>query len=263
MPNILDQILDVKRREVADLRPRLAALKSAARDAASPRGFAQALKRPTAGPIRIIAEVKHRSPSAGLLVEPFVPADIARRYEQGGADAISCLTDCDFFGGGIGHLAEVHAAVRLPVLRKDFIIDEVQVYEARAAGADAILLIAEALDLAAMTNLAALAASLGMDVLAEAHGDAMVDRAIACGAALVGINNRDLATFKVDLATTERLAPRVLAAGRLLVAESGVKTAADVKRLLAAGADAILVGEGLLKSGNPIGRLAEFRLARA
>jgi len=278
MPNILDRILAVKRREVADLRPRLESLKAAARDAELPRGFARALRRPKEGvrslkgvglltpssdagaPIRIIAEIKHRSPSAGILIDPFVPAAIARQYEQGGADAISCLTDRDFFGGSIAHLAEVHAATRLPVLRKDFIIEEVQIYEARAAGADAILLIAEALEPAAMTDLAALAASLGMDVLAEAHSEPMAGRAIACGAALVGINNRDLATFKVDLATTERLAPRVLAAGRILVAESGVKTAADVKRLLAAGADAILVGEGLLRSGDVGARLAEFKM---
>jgi indole-3-glycerol phosphate synthase len=260
--NILDQILEAKRREVEDLRPRLADLKAAARDAGPPRGFARAVKRPQGRPIRIIAEVKHRSPSAGVIIEPFLPADIARRYEQGGADAISCLTDCGFFGGCVDHLREVRAAVRLPVLRKDFIIDEVQVYEARAAGADAILLIAEALGAAAMAGLAALAAELGMDVLAEAHSDPMVEQAIACGAALVGINNRDLATFKVDLATTERLAPPVLSAGRILVAESGIKTTADVQRLLAAGADAILVGEGLLRSGDVAARLAVFRGAR-
>ena len=308
MPTILDEILAVKRREVADLAPRLARLRSAARDAPPPRGFAAALRRgrgpqetgavpfsrrcekgtvpvsagPRAkkgtapvskqpetgaapffagGPIRIIAEVKHRSPSAGVIIEPFDPTDIARQYADAGADAISCLTDREFFGGCIDHLREVRAAVGLPVLRKDFLIAPVQVYEARAAGADAVLLIAEALEAAEMADLAALAADLGMDVLAEAHSEAALERAIACGAACVGINNRDLATFKVDLATTERLAPAVLAAGRVLVAESGVKSAADVRRLLAAGADAILVGEGLLKSGAIAEKLAEFKNA--
>jgi len=322
MPSILERILAVKRREVADLAPRVDALRSAALDAPPPRGFAAALRRgrglketgavpfsrccekgtvpvsgpprakkgtapvsnpPSAaaapllrrtgqpetgaapffasGPIRIIAEVKHRSPSAGVIIEPFVPADIARRYAEGGADAISCLTDREFFGGAIGHLSEVRAAVALPVLRKDFLIAPVQVYEARAAGADAVLLIAEALEAAEMADLAALAADLGMDALAEAHGEAALEKAIACGAACVGINNRDLATFKVDLATAERLAPAVLAAGRVLVAESGIKAAADVRRLLAAGADAILVGEGLLKSGAIAETLAEFKNA--
>jgi indole-3-glycerol phosphate synthase len=283
---ILDDILAVKRREVAATLPRLAELKSAARDAPPSRGFAAALRRrksdaqgppnqgatgglpasvsagDPAAAIRIIAEVKHRSPSAGVIVDPFDPVAIARLYAAAGADAISCLTDRDFFGGSIDDLRAVRAAVLVPVLRKDFIIDEVQIFEARAAGADAILLIAEALDLAAMPDLASLAAGLGMDVLAEAHSAPAAERAIACGAALVGINNRDLATFKVDLAATERLAPRVLAAGRALVAESGIKSAADVSRLLAAGADAILVGEGLLRSGRIAEKLAEFKAAR-
>jgi len=267
MPDILDNILAVKRREVAHLAPRLADLRFAARDAPPPRGFARALRRKKGPgpfvtiPVRVIAEVKHRSPSAGVIIDPFVPADIARQYADAGADAISCLTDREFFGGSIEHLRQVRAAVGLPVLRKDFIIAAEQVYEARGAGADAILLIAEALEQAEMTDLAGLAGSFGMDVLAEAHSEPAVEKAIACGAACVGINNRDLATFRVDLATTERLAPAVLAAGRVLVAESGIKTGADVKRLLAAGADAILVGEGLLKSGDIAAKLAEFRNA--
>jgi len=216
---------------------------------------------PPGEPIRIIAEVKHRSPSAGVIVEPFVPADLARQYADGGADAISCLTDREFFGGEIAHLSEVRAAVRLPVLRKDFIIAVPQVYEARAAGADAMLLIAEAVEKSLMADLAGLAADLGLDVLAEAHSEQAAAQAVECGAALVGINNRDLKTFKVDLATTERLAALVLEAGRVLVAESGIKTADDVKRLLACGCDAILVGEGLLKSGDIARKIAEFKEA--
>ena len=263
MPTILDKILAVKRQEVAALAPRLAELRAACRAAPPPRGLAAVLRKTSGtGSVRIIAEVKHRSPSAGVICDPFVPAEIARAYEQGGADAISCLTDRDFFGGFIDHLREVRAAVSLPVLRKDFLVAPVQVYEARAAGADAVLLIAEALEQAAMTDLATLAADLGMDVLAEAHSRAAVEKAIACGATLVGVNNRDLATFAVSLGTTERLARRVRDAGRVLVAESGIKTAADVSRLLAAGCDAILVGEGLLRSGNVGAKLAEFKKAR-
>jgi len=213
------------------------------------------------GPIRILAEVKHRSPSAGIISDPFSPADIARAYEAGGADAVSCLTDHRFFGGSIAHLRQVRAAVDLPLLRKDFLIEPVQVLEARAAGADAVLLIAEALESQEMADLAATARGLGMDVLAEAHGEAMLEAAVGSGAALVGINNRDLATFTVDLATTERLAPRVREAGRVLVAESGIRTAADVSRLLASGCDAILVGESLLRSGDVTGKLAAFKAA--
>ena len=262
MPNILDKILAVKRREVADLAPRLADLKAASRRAPPPRSLVRALRRPPADPIRIIAEVKHRSPSAGVLIDPYDPAAIARRYAAAGADAISCLTDGDFFGGALDHLRLVRAAVDLPVLRKDFLIAPVQLYEARAAGADAVLLIAEALAPKALADLAALAADLGMDVLAEAHSAAALEAALACGAPLIGINNRDLATFQVDLATTERLAPQVRAAGRTLVAESGIAGADDVRRLLAAGVDAILVGESLLRSGDIPAKLAEFKGVR-
>ncbi len=261
MLDILRQILDVKRQEVAALAPRRTELKAAARDAAPPRGLARALARPEGLPVRVMAEVKHRSPSAGVLVDPFDPIAIARRYEAAGADAVSCLTDRQFFGGHLKHLEDVRAAVRLPVLRKDFLIDEVQLDEARAAGADGVLLIAEALEAGRMRELAEAAAELGLDVLAEAHGQAEVEKALACGAPLVGINNRDLSTFEVRLETTEALGPRVKAAGRTLVAESGLKTPADVARVLGAGADAILVGEGLLRSGDVESRIAAFKTA--
>jgi indole-3-glycerol phosphate synthase len=259
VPDFLSKILAVKRREVADLAGRLAGFKAACRDAPPTRSLADALRRAPDEPMRVVAEVKRRSPSAGVIADPFVPAEIAGRYEQGGADAISCLTDGEFFGGSVEHLREVRAAVRLPVLRKDFLIAEAQVYEARAAGADAVLLIAEALEPRQMTDLAFLAADLGMDVLAEAHSDEPLEAAIGCGAVLVGINNRDLQTFQVSLETTERLAAVVRAAGHVLVSESGIKTAADVSRLLACGCDAILVGEGLLKSGDVAVTLAGFK----
>ena len=274
MPNILDNILTVKRREAADLAPRQADLRAAARDAPPARSLSAALRRgqgtvplssrgtvPVSSPIRVVAEIKRRSPSVGVIVDPFDPVRIAATYAAAGAEAISCLTDREFFGGSIEDLRRVRIAVPLPVLRKDFLIAPVQIYEARAAGADAVLLIAEALNPAAMEDLASLAADLGMEVLAEAHGAEALASAIACGAALVGVNNRDLATFKVDLATTERLAPLVRKAGRVLVAESGIAGVADVRRVLAAGADAILVGEALLRSPDIAAKIAEFKCA--
>ncbi len=259
MADILAEILEAKRREVADLTPRLADFKAASRDAPPPRSLADALRRPADAPMRLLAEIKRRSPSAGVLVDPFVPADIARRYEKAGADAISCLTDGRFFGGAIEHLREVRAAVALPVLRKDFLIAAVQVYEARAAGADAVLLIAEALEVRRMTDLAFLAAELGMDVLAEAHSDEPLEAAVGCGARLVGINNRDLATFEVRLETTERLAHIVREADLVLVSESGIRGAADAARLRAAGADAVLIGEALLRSPDVRAAIAELK----
>jgi len=257
--DILQRIVAVKRREVADLAGRAASLRAACRDAPPPRHFAPVLRRGVREPVRIIAEIKRRSPSAGVMADPFDPPTIARRYAQAGAEAISCLTAREFFGGSLEDLRRVREAVTLPVLRKDFIIADSQVSESRAAGADAILLIAEVLEPAQMADLAGRAAELGMDVLAEAHEEGALESAIACGAALVGVNNRDLRTFEVHLETTERLAPRVRAAARVLVSESGIQSAADVARLLRGGVDAILVGESLLRSGDVAAKLAELR----
>ncbi|HET6442702.1 MAG TPA: indole-3-glycerol phosphate synthase TrpC [Phycisphaerae bacterium] len=260
MPDdILSKILAVKCSEVADLADALDDFKAACRDAPPTRRLADVLRRAPDQPMRVVAEIKRRSPSAGVIADPFVPAEIASRYERGGADAISCLTDGEFFGGSVEHLREVRAAVRLPILRKDFLIAAVQVYEARAAGADAVLLIAEALDPRQMTDLAFLAADLGMDVLAEAHSDEPLEAAIGCGAVLVGINNRDLTTFEVRLETTECLAAVVRAAGHVLVSESGIASAADVRRLAAVGVDAVLVGESLLKSPDIPAKIAELK----
>jgi len=247
MPNILDKILAVKRDEVAALRPRLEEFQAACRDAPPVRSLAEALRRtPLSG-----GSTGGQAASGTWSTEsqseiPNLPSEALAKEGP--------LTDERFFGGSIAHLREVRAAVDLPLLRKEFILDPVQVFEARAAGADAVLLIAEALEPTEMADLAALATGLGMDVLAEAHGEAALESAIGCGAPLVGINNRDLTTFAVDLATTERLSPRVREAGRVLVAESGVKSAADVSRLLACGCDAVLVGEGLLRSGDSLRR---------
>jgi indole-3-glycerol phosphate synthase len=242
--NILDRIVEVKRSEVRALSGRASELSSRARDAAPARGFAAALRRP--GEVRLLAEVKRRSPSAGEIRPGADPADVAMSYERGGAAALSVLTDRQFFGGELGFLARVRAAVALPLLRKDFVIDPLQVHEARAAGADAILLIARILSDTQLSELHGLARELGMDALVEVHTAGEMERALDAGCTLAGVNNRDLATFVTDLGLSIRLAPNV-PDGVTLVAESGIRTAADVDRLGAAGFDAILVGESLMR----------------
>ncbi|HSP97473.1 MAG TPA: indole-3-glycerol phosphate synthase TrpC [Candidatus Dormibacteraeota bacterium] len=211
------------------------------------RGFAATLRarRPA-----VIAEVKKASPSKGVIRADFDPVAIARRYAACGAAAISVLTEERYFQGSPAHLEAIRAAVDVPLLRKDFIVDSYQVAEARAWGADAILLIVAALDDATLRALHAAAVELGLDVLVEAHTGEEVDRAVAAGATLIGINNRDLRTFVTTLETAERLYPR-LPAGTLAVAESGIETAADVARLRRAGYDVFLVGESLMRQPDP------------
>jgi len=242
--NILHRIVDVKRAEVRALRGRASELRERASSASPPRGFAAALRRP--GEVRLLAEVKRRSPSAGEIRPGADPVDVARAYREGGAAALSVLTDRDFFGGELAFLERVRAAVDLPVLRKDFVIHPLQLWEARAADADAVLLIVRILTDAEMAGLLTLASELGMDALVEAHTAEEMDRALAAGATLVGINNRDLATFVTDLGLSISLAKGV-SEEVTLVAESGIRTAADVDRLGAAGFDAILVGESLMR----------------
>ncbi|HZP67606.1 MAG TPA: indole-3-glycerol phosphate synthase TrpC [Rudaea sp.] len=263
MSDILARILARKREEIAERRVRvpLADLAARARDAAAPRGFAAALRaKIAAGAPAVIAEVKKASPSQGVIRADFRPAAIARSYAHGGAACLSVLTDVDFFQGADAYLAEARAACTLPVLRKDFTIDAYQVHEARAQGADCILLIVAALDDAALRDLAALAAELGMDVLVEAHDGTELERALATSAALVGINNRDLRTFRTSLETTLDLRDRV-PADRLLVTESGIHAPADVARMRTAGVHAFLVGEALMRAEDPGTELA--RLFRA
>ena len=204
----------------------------------------------------MIAEVKKASPSAGMICPDFDPVRIAREYEAAGAACLSVLTDQKFFQGSLLHLQMVRSSVNLPLLRKDFIIDERQIWEAMTHGADAILLIVRILDDKALKHLHGLATGLGLTALVEVHNEAELDRALAVGARLIGVNNRDLDTLTVDLGTTERLAAKlaghVEAKDKLLVAESGLHTRADVMRVERAGAKAILVGESLLKSKDGI-----------
>jgi indole-3-glycerol phosphate synthase len=263
--NILDQIVLEKRHEVAALppwTPSVTGLKAALDGRGDRRDFMGALRHPRRGSVALIAEVKKASPSAGVICQDFDPARIAREYEEAGATCLSVLTDEKFFQGSLLHLMEVRAAVGLPLLRKDFIIDARQVLECAAFGADAILLIAAILTDAELRDLHDLATGAGLAALVEVHDETELDRALAVGAQLIGVNNRDLRVFQTDLATTERLGRRLRAAPggaeRLLVAESGIRTRSDVERLRRATAQAILVGESLLRDGSPGANAAEL-----
>ena len=242
--NILDRIVAVKRDEVRPLQSRKAELVARAKDAPPPRGFASALRSPSE--VRLLAEVKRRSPSAGDIRPGADPVEVAAAYQRGGAAALSVLTDREFFGGDLDALVRVRQALSLPVIRKDFVVDPLQLWEARAAGADAVLLIVRILSDAQIAELLALAAELGLDALVETHTADEMARALDAGSTLVGVNNRDLGTFVTDLDLSIRLAPDV-PSSVTLVAESGIRTADDVDRLGAAGFDAILVGESLMR----------------
>jgi indole-3-glycerol phosphate synthase len=263
---ILDTIVEQKQREVALLSERVLAagdLRDALLERGERRDFYDALRKPRRGSVGLIAEVKKASPSAGVICPDFDPVRIAKEYEAAGASCLSVLTDEKFFQGSLEYLRAIRAAVKLPLLRKDFIIDERQILEAVEWGADAILLIVAILDDGRLRRFHDLASEAGLAVLVEIHDEAELDRARAIGASLIGVNNRDLKTFKVDLGTTERLAAR-LGKGRasnfesLLVAESGIHTRADVERLQRCGAGAILVGESLMRGGDVVAKAAEL-----
>lgn len=243
----LQQILDVKRTEVAKLLPRAEHLRKSALLRNEFRGFASALDR-GASTLGVIAEVKKASPSAGVIAPDFDPVAIARAYEAAGADCISILTDEQFFQGHLSYLPRIREAIALPCLRKDFIIHEAQIFEACVAGADCILLIVAALEQKELADLFRTAADFQMDVLVEVHTREELDRALELGAKLIGINNRNLHTFEVDLATTEELSEDV-PEDVLLVSESGLKTRADSQRVINCGGNAILVGESLMRAG--------------
>ena len=260
MSDILDKIVAVKRQEVAAALARkpLAAMRADAESRVLTRDFVGAMRaKIAAGLPAVIAEVKKASPSKGILRPDFIPADIAQSYAEHGAACLSVLTDQQFFQGSIDYLKQARASCDLPVLRKDFMVDPYQVYEARAMGADCILLIAACLDDAQMQSLEALAMSLDMAVLVEVHDGAELQRALQLKTPLLGINNRNLKTFDVSLDTTLGLIKEV-PAGHLLVTESGISTVADVQRMRAAGVQAFLVGEVLMRADEPGQALAEL-----
>jgi indole-3-glycerol phosphate synthase len=255
---ILDKIIQTKRSEVAQRSAAtpLEKLKELAAAEPRPRNFFTAVTKPPLRALNLIAEVKKASPSAGVIREDFDPVAIARMYADGGADALSVLTDEQYFQGHLSYLKQIRAEVALPVLRKDFIIDEYQVYESRAAGADAILLIAECLETGKLIDLQILATELNMTCLIEVHDMENLirvrDRVVGFphrSYSLIGINNRDLRTFKTDLGTTLRLA-ELVENRDVLVSESGIHSPLDVDKLAAAGVSAILVGESLMRSDD-------------
>jgi indole-3-glycerol phosphate synthase len=275
--NILDKIVEQKKHEVAQLPARLIAagdLRDAMLERGERRDFIAALRNLQHGDIPLIAEVKKASPSASVICQDFDPVRIAKEYEAAGASCLSVLTDEKFFQGSLDYLRQIHAAVKLPLLRKDFIIDERQILEAIEWGADAILLIVAILSDEQLQKIHSLATEAGLTALVEVHDEAELERALKIGANLIGVNNRDLKTFKVDLGTTERIATKLSSSraarlpGRsfrakaghssLLVAESGIHTRADVERLKKCGADVILVGESLMCGGDIKSKIHEL-----
>ena len=254
--NRLKKILDVKQIEVARLLPRLEHLRIAALQREDFRSFEMAIDGSPDG-LGLIAEVKKASPSAGTIVENFDPVAIAEAYEAAGAHAVSVLTDEQFFQGHLRYLTQIRRAVTLPCLRKDFIIHDAQIFEASVAGADAVLLIVAALEQKALESLFETARLCQLDVLVEVHTLEELDRALDIGARIIGINNRNLTTFEVDLRATEEISEEV-PEGIILVSESGLKTGADSQRVFDAGCNAILVGESLMRTGDVGAQVAEF-----
>jgi indole-3-glycerol phosphate synthase len=254
---ILDTILEHKRQEVAESRDRLpvAELIARARDQDEPRDFRAAITRRDR--IRLIAEMKKASPSAGVIREDFDPVELAALCEKAGAAAISVLTDARFFQGSLDYLAAVKARVGIPVLRKEFVIDEYQVYESRAAAADALLLIVRALSGSELKRLRGVTRELGMYALVEVHSEREAETALAAGAEIIGINNRDLETFKTDIDTSARLRG-LLGEDTTVVSESGISTRDDVELLERAGVDAVLVGETIMRSADVEAKVKEL-----
>lgn len=252
---ILGRIAASKADEISALRARRRELAAAARDMPPPRPVTDRLRG--RGRVGVFAEIKRRSPAAGDIAPKLQPAPLAAAYQAGGAAAVSVLTDGPWFGGSLADLRAVAGTAGVPVLRKDFVLDPVQLAESRAAGADLVLLIARLLDGPLLAGLLAEAGEMGMAALVEVHHERELDAALEAGAELVGVNNRDLGDFATDLAVTERLA-RHVPPSVVLVSESGIAGAADAKRVARAGADAVLVGEALVRSGDPRGAVARL-----
>lgn len=252
---VLERILASKREEVERLRPRKEQLQSLAAAQKAARPFAAALR--AGNNVALIAEFKRRSPSAGWIREGSSVAEITKAYSESGARAISVLTDAEYFRGSLSDLETTRDKTSVPVLRKDFIIDHVQLLEARAAGADAVLLIVRALDARQLKQLFEQTRALGMEALIETHNEAEVETALNAGCDVVGVNNRDLSTFQVDHDLARRMVS-LIPSGVVVVAESGVKTAEDVARVGEAGIDAVLVGETLMRSANIEEAVREF-----
>ena len=260
MSDILEKIVAVKHQEVAAAQRRksLTAVRADAESRVLTRDFVGAMRsKIAAGHPAVIAEIKKASPSKGVLREEFIPADIAQSYAEHGAACLSVLTDVDFFQGSVDYLKQARASCQLPVLRKDFMVDAYQIYESRAMGADAVLLIAACLDDAQMKDFEAIARNLDMAVLVEVHDQAELERALKLQTPLIGVNNRNLKSFEVSLDTTLTLRSHV-PADRILVTESGIQTREDVLRMGAAGINAFLVGEAFMRASDPGEALAEL-----
>jgi indole-3-glycerol phosphate synthase len=259
-PTVLRKIIARKWEEIAERKAQvsLEQLKQRAAEQPQARGFVQAIEKKIAqGKSGVIAEIKKASPSKGVIREHFVPAELAQSYEQGGAACLSVLTDVDFFQGADAYLQQARAAVSLPVIRKDFLVDEYQIYEARAMGADCVLLIVAALTAEKLTELNALAHSIGLDVLVEVHDEAELDIALKLPNKLIGINNRNLHTFEVTLDTTYKLLDKI-GSDRIVVTESGILAPADVQEMRDKNVHAFLVGEAFMRADEPGVALAEF-----
>lgn len=253
--NVLDQILAAKQQEIEDLRPRSRELRSKAEQATTARSFGAAMR--AGRHIALIAEFKRRSPSAGWIHETASVADFIKAYSDCGARAISVLTDEKFFGGSLSDLATARMQTTVPLLRKDFVLEEVQLFEARAAGADAVLLIVRALDDARLAGLLTTARGIGLDVLVETHNADEIERALRAGADIVGVNNRDLGNFSVDFNLSRELLAQI-PEDVVTVAESGVRTVRDVEQLGAAGIDAVLIGETLMRADDVCRTVSAF-----
>lgn len=256
---ILDEIVENKKREVKKIKEEvpLDSIKRNLSSSPESRNFKAAVSKP--GRVNIIAEIKKKSPSGGIIREDFNPAGIGKIYEDNRADAISVLTDRKYFGGDLTHLFDVSSAVSIPVLRKEFIIDEYQVYEARRFGADAILLIAAVLEEGAIGRFMEIASEVGMDCLVEARTEEEIEKALSAGADIIGINNRDLKDFTVDIRTTVNLRDKI-PPGKVVVSESGISGADDVRLMKKHDVNAVLVGECLLREDDIAGKLKELQI---